>query len=157
MRSSPLSKFTSCHRAAWRGQLRLKLILISNDVPNFNDATLVSRFVKVKLTQSFFGKEDVDLRKKLEAELSGIAARCIAAYQRLIARGKFVQPSSGLDLERRVLAESDPYAAFVNVNFVIDVAGMVPCVAVKSTFESWCNKRGRLDLLQSASTASLLT
>ena len=47
----------------WHGQLRLKLILISNEVPNFNDTTLVSRFVKVKFGQNFYGREDVDLRK----------------------------------------------------------------------------------------------
>ena len=107
---------------AWHGQLRLKLILISNVVPNFNDTTLVSRFMKVNFGQSFYGKEDVDLRNKLEAEISGIAVRCMTAYRRLIGRGKFIQPQSGVELERKVLAESDPWMTFVNDTFVIDVA-----------------------------------
>ena len=144
---------------AWHGQLRLKLILISNEVPNLNDTQgiLPSRFIKVKFTQSFFGKEDVDLRKKLEAELSGIAARCMTAYRRLIARGKFVQPESGVELERKVLAESDPYTAFVNDVFVIDPAGTVSCGMAKTKFEIWCRDRGRFDVFRSTSGPSQLT
>ena len=141
----------------WHGQLRLKLILISNEVPNFNDTTLVSRFVKVKFGQNFYGREDVDLRKKLEAEISGIAFRCMTAYRRLIGRGKFIQPQSGLELERKILAESDPWTKFVNETFVIDVAGMVNCAVVKLKFEVWCEEHGRSDLLLSVPTASLLT
>ena len=144
-------------RGDWHGQLRLKLILISNQVPNFNDTALVSRFVKVKFGQNFYGREDVDLRKKLEVEISGIAVRCMTAYRRLIGRGKFVQPQSGVELERKVLAESDPWTKFVNETFVIDVAGMVNCAVVKLKFEVWCEEHGRSDLLLSAPTASLLT
>ena len=98
--------------------------MISNKVPNFNDPVLVSRFIKVHFGQSFEKREDVDLRNKLKAEISGIAARCLTAYRRLIERGKFIQPQSGVELERKVLAESDPWIAFVNDTFVIDVAGM---------------------------------
>src|SRR5262245_50915686 len=56
----------------WHGQLKLKLILISNDVLNFNDAILPTRFVKINFTQSFAEREDADLREKLKAEISGI-------------------------------------------------------------------------------------
>ena len=145
------------YRGAWHGQLRLKIIMISNKVPNFNDPVLVSRFIKVHFGQSFEKREDVDLRNKLKAEISGIAARCLTAYRRLIERGKFIQPQSGVELERKVLAESDPWIAFVNDTFVIDVAGMVNCAVAKLKFETWCDEHGRSDLLLSAPTASLLT
>jgi phage/plasmid-associated DNA primase len=131
--------------------------MISNKVPNFNDPVLVSRFIKVHFGQSFEKREDVDLRNKLKAEISGIAARCLTAYRRLIERGKFIQPQSGVELERKVLAESDPWIAFVNDTFVIDVAGMVNCAVAKLKFETWCDEHGRSDLLLSAPTASLLT
>ena len=144
------------YQKAWHGQLRLKIIMISNDVPNFNDPILVSRFIKVKFAQNFFGREDVDLRNKLERELSGIAVRCMAAYQRLIARGKFIQPKSGLELERNVLVNSDPWTAFVNDTFVIDTNGKVKCSLAKLKFDDWCRERGRFDMLSNAPTASLL-
>jgi len=126
-------------------------------VPNFNDPILVSRFIKVRFAQNFFGREDVDLRKKLETELSGIAARCMVAYRRLIERGKFIQPQSGLELERKVLAQSDPYTAFVHDTFVIDAAGSVSCGTAKMKFEAWCRERGRFDILRSTLGPSQLT
>jgi phage/plasmid-associated DNA primase len=135
----------------------LKLTLISNEVLNFNDTTLPWRFIKISFTQSFFGKEDVDLREKLAAEISGIATRCMAAYRRLITRGKFIQPQSGAELERKVLAQSDPYTAFVNDLFVIDPVGTVNCGLVKIKFDDWCRERGRFDLRLSTPTGSLLT
>ena len=48
------------YKAPWHGQLRLKMMLISNEVPNLNDTSgvLPSRFVKLKFTKSFFGQED---------------------------------------------------------------------------------------------------
>jgi len=113
--------------------------------------------VKVKFDQSFYGREDVDLRNKLEREISGIAVRCMAAYRRLVERGKFKQPESGIELERKALEESDAYTAFVNDTFVIDKVAMVNCAVVKLKFEEWCRERGRFDVLQNAPTSSLLS
>jgi putative DNA primase/helicase len=44
---------------AWHGQLRLKLVVISNEVPNLNDSSgvLPSRFVKIRFSVSFYGRE----------------------------------------------------------------------------------------------------
>jgi putative DNA primase/helicase len=74
----------------WEGQLPIKLVLISNVVPNLNDGSgaLSGRFVKLRFNHSFFDNEDTALRDKLDAELPGIAARCVAAYQRLRRRGR---------------------------------------------------------------------
>jgi phage/plasmid-associated DNA primase len=71
-------------------QLPIKLVLISNVVPNLNDGSgaLSGRFVKLRFNHSFFDNEDTALRDKLDAELPGIAARCVAAYQRLRRRGR---------------------------------------------------------------------
>ena len=141
----------------WHGQLKLKLILISNDILNFNDAILPTRFIKINFTQSFAEREDADLREKLKAEISGIAIRCMAAYRRLLARGRFSQPQSSIELERKVQAESDPYTAFISHYFVVEPEGMVNCALVKLKFEEWCHQRRRADLLCSTSTASQLS
>jgi putative DNA primase/helicase len=135
----------------WDGQLRLKLMLISNEVPNLNDASgvLPSRFIKVRFAKSFFGREDVNLRGKLAAELSGIAARCVAAYQRLCTRGRFIQPFSATALEHAVLAASDPFAAMALECFEADHEGMVIKTVAYSHFEWWCEHNGRLDLKRS--------
>ncbi len=90
------------------GSAKLKLTLISNDPLNFNDATLASRFIKIFFRQSFFGNEDGTLRHKLEAEISGIANRCMAAYRRLLARATFSNPRVALSLSKRSSLKAIP-------------------------------------------------
>jgi putative DNA primase/helicase len=135
---------------AWQGQLRLKIMLISNEAPNLNDAggVLPSRFIKVHFGVSFFGREDVDLRAKLSAELPGIAGRCVRAYQHLCARGQFIQPATADELDRRVLAESNPFAAMALECFDPDKAGTVTKAVAYNRFERWCRDNGRLDILR---------
>jgi putative DNA primase/helicase len=134
---------------AWHGQLRLKLTVISNEVPNLNDSSgvLPSRFVKIRFSVSFFGREDVNLRAKLEAELPGIAARCLKAYRRLCERGRFVQPKSAEVLELELAeASGDPFAAMVLETFAPDAEGTVTKTVAYMKFELWCRNNGRMDL-----------
>jgi putative DNA primase/helicase len=139
--------------AAWEGRLPIKLMLISNEVPNFNDPSgaLVGRFIKLRFNVSFFGREDVGLKERLDAELTGIAARCVAAYRRLCLRERFVQPQSGEALDRAVLAESDPFSAMVLDCFEPDTedGGIVSKLKADSVFEAWCRDRGRMDVYRS--------
>jgi putative DNA primase/helicase len=135
---------------AWRGQLRLKLTLISNEVPNLNDSSgvLPSRFVKIPFSVSFYGREDVNLRAKLEAELPGIAARCLKAYRRLCERGRFVQPKSADVLELQLVGASDPFAAMALESFVPVPEGSVIKAVAYNVFERWCHENGHVDLLR---------
>jgi putative DNA primase/helicase len=89
-------------KEAWQGRLSVKVIITTNELPNLQDAggVLASRFIMLDFKQSFFGREDVNLREKLEAELPGIANRCLAAYRRLRERGRFIQPKAGLPARR---------------------------------------------------------
>jgi putative DNA primase/helicase len=135
---------------AWHGQLRMKPVLLSNEVPNLNDAqgVLPSRFMKVRFGVSFYGREDVNLRAKLVAELPGIAVRCLKAHRRLCERGRFVQPKSAEVLELELAeASGDPFAAMVRETFVPDPEGTVPKNVAYMKFQLWCRNNGRMDLL----------
>jgi putative DNA primase/helicase len=145
------------YKQPWHGQLRLKLTVIANEVLNLNDASgvLPSRFIKLPFGVSFFGREDVNLRGKLERELSGIAARCVAAYRRLCERGRFVQPTSAEALERDVLKASDPFAAMALECFVPDAGGTVVKAVAYAAFERWCRDNGRIDMLRTTSDNKL--
>jgi len=109
-------------KKVWEGRLFLKPIITSNEVPNLQDAggVLVSRFIMVDFKQSFYGREDITLRNQLERELPGIANRCLTAYRRLCARGRFIQPASGRRLVQKVEEKVSPYVAFMNECFVED-------------------------------------
>ena len=136
------------YKSPWQGQLKLKLMLISNEVPNLNDASgvLPSRFLKLNFPVSFYGREDVNLQSKLNAELSGIAVRCVRAYTALCERTYFVQPQSANALERAVLVESDPFAAMVAACFVADFGGTCTRGDALMVAQKWLNDRGRTDI-----------
>jgi hypothetical protein len=125
------------------------MTLISNEVPNFNDPVLATRFVKVLFGVSFLGREDPDLQAKLGRELPGIAARCLAAYRRLRARGRFVQPASAVVLDRRIAEAGNPFAEFLNGRYVPDPAGFVEVCDMRLRLETWCRHRDRPDVLKS--------
>jgi putative DNA primase/helicase len=146
------------YKAPWQGQLKLKLMLISNEVPNLNDSSgvLPSRFLKLNFPVSFFGREDVNLQSKLDRELPGIAVRCVRAYAALNERMHFVQPASGLALEREVLTASDPFTAMVRACFVPDFEGTVSRTNMVEAAQSWLRGIGRPDEAQRIRTNNIL-
>jgi putative DNA primase/helicase len=134
---------------AWKGQVRAKVVLISNWPPDLGESVLPTRFVKVWLGQCFLGREDNDLKEKLRVELPGIAVRCLAAYRRLKTRGRFIQPRSASVLEEDVVEAANPYAAFVARHVVNKDGEAVTCKNVQDRFETWCRENGQIDTLKS--------
>ena len=104
---------------AWKGEPFTKFILISNNLLNFNDEVLITRFIVLEFNESFLHREDTTLKRTaLPAELPSIANRCLAAYRRLLRRGRFIQPASGLALLERAKAAVTPFVAFMdNLSF----------------------------------------
>lgn len=136
--------------SAWSGILPIKIMMLSNEILNLNDSALSHRFIKIYFPISFFNREDINLLSKLQGELPGIAARCVAAYQRLCAVGRFIQPASGEALERAVLSGSDPMTAFMHENFVWNTDSIgTPKPVVRNMLNVWCSENGRMDLWNS--------
>ncbi len=140
----------------WEGLLFIKLIITSNEILNLQDSVLISRFIYLYFSQSFYGREDVTLRDKLEGELPGIANRCLAAYRRLLSRGRFIQPASGRALIRELEEKVSPYVAFMNQTFVEDPKGQISCEGFYALFRDWCEANGQGRLLQNMTAANQL-
>jgi putative DNA primase/helicase len=135
----------------WEGKSPIKIILISNEVPNLQDeaGVLPTRFIVIEFKVSFLGREDVELKRKLEGELPGIANRCLVAYRRLLARGRFVQPASGLELERKIKQKVNVYAKFLEERCVVEDGATAVIGLVRDRFQAWCWETGRLDVFRS--------
>jgi putative DNA primase/helicase len=144
---------------AWQGSLPTKVTLVSNEPPNLNDPALTKRFINLHFGVNFeeAGKMDVDLKEKLKAELPGIAARCLGAYRRLLAEGKFRQPRSGLALARTVFAKTQGHAEFIDTCLVAETGAEVSCVEVWGVFVGWCGAKGRQDVMKETPTPPLLS
>lgn len=150
--SGDLTEIGRKYLEAWKGEPFTKFRLISNKVPNFNDEVLVTRFNVIEFTKSFLGKENPALKRQLlPAELPGIANRCLAAYRRLLKRGRFVQPRSGLLLLHKVKAAVSPWAAFMDFYWEPDPKGEGTLVSVfVETFRHWCMKTENFDLVETS-------
>jgi putative DNA primase/helicase len=152
--SGDLTEMGRKYLAAWKGSPFIKFILISNKVPNFNDEVLVTRFNVLDFKRSFLGRENPALKKTiLPSELPGIANRCLAAYRRLLGRGRFLQAASGLALLSKVKAQVSPWAAFMERYWESDPQGEGTPVRVFSrTFRHWCLETENLELAGTSSS-----
>lgn len=109
------------YMSAWTGQLSVRFLVISNELPRLSDAScaLVSRFIVLVLTQSFYGHEDQTLTARLLTELPGILNWTIAGWRRLTERGHFWQPGSALDAVQQLEDLGSPIGAFLRERCVI--------------------------------------
>ena len=77
------------HKPAVTTQLKTRFILISNELPSLRDAsaTLPSRVILLRTTDSFYGREDHNLTERLLRERPGILRWALTGWQRLRERG----------------------------------------------------------------------
>jgi putative DNA primase/helicase len=137
-------------RGAWHGVLPTKITLVSNKILNLNNPVLQKRFLKLEHTRNFEeeGLIDLDLEDKLKGERSGMAARFVAAYRRLCERGEFIQPTSGLVLERELTKASDPFSVMAQDCFVAvpDMSQWTPKDDMYQVFNTWCKENNKMNL-----------
>jgi phage/plasmid-associated DNA primase len=71
--------------------LAIRIFILSNELPKLTDASraLVGRFIILRLTESFFGREDPGLFQRLLPEMPGILNLAIDGWHRLRQRGLF--------------------------------------------------------------------
>ena len=132
------------YKPSWTGKLPTRLMLISNELPRLPDqsGTLASRFIVWRFTESFEGKEDLELDRRLASELPSILLWAIEGLQRLRERGHFVQPSSGVDLVDEMRDIGSPVSVFVRErveDFTRQETRLDHKIATASLFAEWCS------------------
>jgi putative DNA primase/helicase len=133
------------YMSAWTGQLSVRFVVISNELPRLSDAScaLVSRFIVLVLTQSFYGHEDQMLTARLLTELPGILNWTIAGWRRLTERGHFLQPGSALDAVQQLEDLGSPIGAFLRERCVIAAGHSVGVGRLFDAWCEWCKAQGR--------------
>ncbi|WP_263993351.1 DNA primase family protein [Mycolicibacterium fallax] len=132
------------NREPWHGQLALRLVMASNEVPRFRDnsGAVASRFLILRFTRSMLGKEDEALDARLAAEMPAIFNWALSGLRRLEERGRFSEPESAME-DRELL---DDLASPVNIfaREILDVGeGFEEKKDVVYAFwRAWCEKNG---------------
>lgn len=127
-------------------KLPTRFVFLTNELPKLGDASgaLASRFMTLRLTESFLGREDRLLTEKLHIELAGILNWAIEGRQRLDGRGYFVQPSSVEDVIRDLEDLSSPVGAFVRQRCEVGPGLRIWVDDLYQAWRQWCENDGRV-------------
>lgn len=126
-----------------------RVVLISNELPRLTDAsaTIVSRMIVLRLSRSWFGKEDIRLLDKLTAELPSIVWWAVAGWQKLQKRGRLLQPQSSTDVLADLEDLASPVNAFLRDRCVVGADESVSRSALYEEYVDWCKDHGRKHVL----------
>lgn len=132
-------------RGAWTGTLSTRFLLLTNELPHIADASgaLASRFIILRLTESFLGREDKGLTARLLTELPAILNWGILGWDRLQERGYFEQPESAKEAMLELEDLSSPIGAFIRDRCIIGPAEEVEAGYLFETWKTWCADQGR--------------
>ena len=133
------------YKSAWTGTLSTRFLIVSNELPQFIDvsAALPSRFIIPSLTESFLGREDLNLPKRLMKEIPAILNWAIEGWQRLEKRGHFVQPTSSTELIQNLEDLASPVRAFLRECCDVSPGNEVSIDALFIRWKDWCDLQGR--------------
>lgn len=131
------------NKSFWSGILRLRVMILSNELPDFKDDTgvIATRFVILQTRVSFLGREDTELEAKLCGELSGILNWALAGWQRLSERRKFNAPGNG-ELNEELSSIASSVKAFVAECCELGDGHTVPIETAYNHYHSWCEGNG---------------
>jgi putative DNA primase/helicase len=133
------------HTTSVTMKLPTRFMFLTNEFPRLNDASgaLAGRFVILRLTQSFYGKEDTGLTDRLLNELPGILNWAIEGWRRLRERGHFVMPTSVRDVVQEIEDLSSPVSAFVRDACIVGAGHRVSVDSLYDAWKRWCDDEGR--------------
>lgn len=140
------------HRTCVTQKLTTRFLFLTNELPQLSDASgaLASRFLLLRLTESYLGQEDRGLTERLLRELPGILNWAIAGWSRLHQRGHFVLPSKVADVAEDMSRSSSPVAAFVREECDVAPGRRATVDDLHHAWNCWCDREG----CQSARTKS---
>ena len=133
------------NRSFWNGQLLVRVIMLANGLPRFNDPSgaFANRFVILRIVPSFLGQEDLTLGKRLLGELPGILNWSIGGWESLKERGFFTQPNSGREDVKQMQDMVSPISVFVRDSCEVGAGFRELKPDLYYSWKGWCIGQGR--------------
>ncbi len=124
--------------------LGVRFVLLTNELPRIADASgaMASRFVILKMSESFLGREDPGLTAKLLRELPGVLSWAVDGWHRLKERGHFIEPKSSAGAAQELADLGSPISAFVRDECQCGTGREVEVGAMFSAWRTWCARQG---------------
>ena len=129
---------------AVESKLDTRLMLLSNELPRLSDVSgaLAGRMIILRLSESWYGREDPGLFMRLGPELPGILLWAIEGWRRLRARGHFVVPESSQEVQQELNDLTSPVGAFIRQCCDLGAEQSVARDALYVAYQAWCRSEG---------------
>jgi putative DNA primase/helicase len=126
-------------------KLPTRIMIISNELPRLSDSSgaLVSRMILLRLTETWYGREDHGLTDKLLSELPGILRWSIDGWAKLRETGRLVQPHSAEGMLDELSDMASPISAFVRECCGVGLEYRAAVDDLFGEWKSWCEANGR--------------
>ncbi|MER9847100.1 phage/plasmid primase, P4 family [Mesorhizobium sp. M0106] len=146
------------YKGHWNGLLPTCIVLISNGPPKLTDPTgvVITRFIVISFTESFFGRENLTLTDELIAEMPGIINIWLDGYKRLKQRGRFLQPESGLEYLDQMDENAGTVKRFVSDMCAVDREYEISKSMLYDRFNEWAKDHGHHSMADSTFASDLL-
>jgi len=133
------------NQLSWHGQMDTRFMLMSNDSPQFSDASLAlsGRMVHIHFKQSFFGREDTGLTERLYEEMPGILNWALEGLDRLNKRGRFAEADSSRGIRDEVEEIASPVRAFMVDHTEPAEGERVEIGTLYAVYSRWCAEQGQ--------------
>ncbi|MEV6680877.1 phage/plasmid primase, P4 family [Streptomyces erythrochromogenes] len=131
-------------RDAWTGKLPTRLVILTNELPHFGDASgvIARRFIVLNMTVSWLGKEETDLDDRLAAEIPGILNWALEGLARLERTGRITQPESSKESITLMQDTASPTSAFVRERCTTGPDCSVPVDTLWAIWREWAEDNG---------------
>ncbi|MFB8403111.1 phage/plasmid primase, P4 family [Streptomyces sp. NPDC055912] len=132
------------YREPWTGKLPTRLMVLTNELPNFGDSSgvIARRFIVLNMTASWLGKEDTGLTGKLATEMPGIINWALDGLARLQRTGRITEPASSQDAVTMMQDTASPTSAFVRERCTTGPAHEVPVDVLWTAWREWAEDNG---------------
>ena len=108
-----------------------------------NAARATERFLILRLTQTFYDREDHGLEARLQAELPAILNWALIGLDRLTCRGRFLQPTAAHELIEELELLASPVRAFMADECIKEAGAIVAAATLFDAYRDWCRLNGR--------------
>jgi putative DNA primase/helicase len=127
------------YREQWTGRLGTRFVVLTNELPAFRDPSgaVATRFVLLRLVESWLGREDHKLEEKLLLELPGILNWALDGLERLWRQDRFTVVPSAESMMAALRDITSPTEAFIRDRCV---RGVERWAWVHSRYEDSWNK-----------------
>ncbi|MFF8944297.1 phage/plasmid primase, P4 family [Streptomyces sp. NPDC014864] len=131
-------------RDPWTGKLPTRLMILTNELPNFGDSSgvIARRFVVLNMTVSWLGREDTGLTERLAAEMPGILNWALEGLARLQRIGRITEPASSRESVVIMQDTASPTSAFVRERCTIGHDCTVPVDTLWAVWREWAEDNG---------------